>query len=380
MIDKQSKMKRKKILIDARSVGGEGQGMLTYIVGLYNAMKKGYSFHYDFYFAGYDFEAMQSHFPWIKKSNFILLSTTSKWSLFTVEFPSIIKKHKIDYAHFQYVTPFLKSCKQIVTTHDVLFLDFPEEFSWFYRFQRKLLFYFSLLRSEIRLTVSDYSRNKIAEHFNLPAASIAITPNAVKDTFLQPFDKSKIRKKLRDKLGIDNYILYVSRVEKRKNHQQLLDAFETLQLSEQGYQLVLVGNDTLGEQDIAQSIQGFTQRYPGKVHWLRNISDDDLMQLYQGAELFVYPSKAEGFGIPPIEAAALGVNTLCANNTAMQDFYFFKENLYEASDVQQFHELLQKNLNQRPATKELQNIARIVKHQYSWQSAAQVLHQELLTA
>ncbi len=373
-------MEKKKILIDARCIGGEGQGMMTYIVGLYNEMFYNFGNRYEFYFAGYNYKEFRANFPWLKQSNFIQIRTSSKWSLFTKVFPKIIKDYKIEYAHFQYVTPFIKKCKQIVTTHDVLFLDFPEEFSLAYRLKRKFLFKLSLLRSEIRLTVSNYSRNKIADHFSLMPSTISITPNAVNENFLKSYDKSLAQKEVEQIFGIKKYILYVSRIEQRKNQLGLLKAYEKLNLATKGYQLLLIGNDTLGEKSISKEILQFQKTYPNQVHWLKNLTEEDLIKIYQGAEIFVYPSKAEGFGIPPIEAAALGINTLCASNTAMQDFSFFGSNLYNDSKIENLHSVLDKNLQQPPSPIKLKSISNQIKEHYSWLKAAQVLDGEIMKA
>ncbi len=370
---------KKKILIDARCIGGEGQGMRTYLQGMYNAIHEMYSDRYELFFAGFYRNAMLESFPFLDDAHFIELPQVGKMKLFSIVFPNVIKSYGIDFAHFQYVTPFVKNCKFIVTTHDVLFLDFPKEFSWTYRMKRKWLFKRALQKSEVRLTVSNYSKERINHWLDIPSKTIEVTPNAVASKFLKPYQKSSVQKEVNEKFGFQNYLLYVSRIEKRKNQQLLLKAYEDLGLAQKGIQLVFIGNDTLGEKNIAETINQAKKKYPGKVHWHSNVTEADLLKIYQAANLFVYPSLAEGFGIPPIEAAALGLNTLCSNQTAMSDFTFFGSQLVDPTDYPTFKEALSQLIKtNNNASIHNKNRSHIQKH-YSWTHAAQVLHQQLET-
>ena len=366
-------MSRIKLLVDARSVGGEGQGMTTYLEGMYNAFYQQFKDNYELFFAGYDQQAIQELFPFCQDHHFLPVKSRNRWKLFFLEFPKMIRKNKIDFAHFQYVCPFIKTCPYITTTHDVLFLDFPKEFSWWYRFKRKLLFKWSLEKSDIRLTVSDYSRKRLSKHFALPAHSIQVTPNGVASVYYQPFNKKNIRRLIKDKYGIENYILFVSRLERRKNHQLLLNAFKELKLADKGIHLVIVGNNTLNEKSLTDQVKEMINAYPGQVHWIRYLEKQELLQFYQGANLFVFPSKAEGFGIPPIEAAALGTPVLCGNNTAMQDFSFFGENHFDVDDPEAFKVKLLKNLNTPASPDQLAEITETIRSTYSWERSASVL-------
>lgn len=368
---------KKKILIDARCIGGEGQGMRTYLQGMYNAIHEMYSDRYELFFAGFHRNAMLQSFPFLDEVHLIELPQVSKVQLFALVFPNVIKTYGIDFAHFQYVTPFVKNCKFIVTTHDVLFLDFPEEFSWSYRLKRKWLFKRALQKSEVRLTVSNYSKERINHWLNIPSQTIEVTPNAVAPKFLKDYQKETVQQEIKEKFGFKNYLLYVSRIEKRKNHHLLLKLYEDLNLAKKDIQLVFIGNDTLGEQSIADSINKAKKQYPGKVHWCSNVEENDLLKIYQAANLFVYPSLAEGFGIPPIEAAALGLRTLCSNQTAMSDFTFFGSQLVDPTNYPAFKNALAQLINTTPVTTIHEQNRNHIQNHYSWTHAAQVLHHQL---
>jgi glycosyltransferase involved in cell wall biosynthesis len=63
-------------------------------------------------------------------------------------------------------------------------------------------------------------------------------------------------------------------------------------------------------------------------YWIEQVEQADLNNFYLASRLFVYPSKAEGFGIPPLEAAGFHCPVLCSNATAMKDFDFFEPHIF----------------------------------------------------
>lgn len=367
-------MKKIKILIDARIIGGEAQGSLTYLKGLYHALWAKHEEQYELYFAGHHLNAMQEQFPMIAPSHFILLPTQNRLDLLFRVYPKIIAEGNFDFAHFQYMTPFVKNCAFIVTTHDVLFNDFSEEFGWWYRVSRNYTFKKSLLKSEIRLTVSEYSQNSIAQHYGISAKSLAITPNAVAPNFFEDYDKDAAVNYIKKKFKIENYILYTSRIEPRKNHSLLLRAFCELELSKWGIHLVFIGNNTFPHPELEAQIKALQGQDKAQFHWLKNIDDQDLLACYRAARVFTYPSKAEGFGIPPLEAAACQIPTICSNSTAMQDFEFLNEWAFEPNDFAGFKQSLLDILHNPPSPIVLKNIAQQIQQKYNWENSADILH------
>lgn len=303
-----------KILVDAHIFDHSFQGTATYIEGLYNALVKDDSF--EIVLCAQDINKLKALFV-DTKFKFIQLKSESKYRRLLYEIPSIIKREKIDYAHFQYITPLKKHCKFINTIHDLLFLDYPQYFPWSYRVLKKYLFKISAKKSDLVFTVSEFSKRQLVEHFKLDSKKVYITPNAVTPI------KNPIK-------AIDEeilpYILCVGRFEPRKNQIQLLEAYRDLKLSQKKYKLVFIGSkkekleiDYFNElkSRIEPDIESF-------VFFKENLTKEELYGYYENASVFVFPSLAEGFGIPPLEAGALGTKVICSNQTAMKDFDFFK--------------------------------------------------------
>jgi glycosyltransferase involved in cell wall biosynthesis len=88
----------------------------------------------------------------------------------------------------------------------------------------------------------------------------------------------------------------------------------------------------------------------------------------------VYLSKAEGFGLPPLEAAALKVPVICSNTTAMSDYSFFENNHIDPEDTNALKERMSQIISSSPAEPKLEAISEKLKKEYSWEASAEKLY------
>lgn len=208
----------------------------------------------------------------------------------------------------QYVRPFRSGVPTVSVIHDVLCLDFPALFGWRHRMIRKLLFGWAARHSDVVMTVSDYSRGRIAHHFGIDPARIDVVPNAVAVTGPLPAaerNPGPLR------------LLYVSRFETRKRQEWCVSTANALATNGREVELTLVGHAEGAYADHVRAEIAATQ-VPGAAVTIRSdVSADELARLYSETDLFLFPSGGEGFGIPVIEAAAHGVPCVVAANTAM---------------------------------------------------------------
>lgn len=321
-----------RILVDAHIFDSSFQGTSTYIRGLYSALVEDPDF--EITLAAKNVTQLKTLFP-DERFKFIELPSTSKIKRLGFDIPALIKEHKFDYAHFQYIIPLKKECRYINTIHDLLFMDFPFYFPWTYRFTKFFTFGLSAKRADVLCTVSEYSRKAIQKHFRISEKKITITPNAV-----DPFRGNLLD--VKRKYDLDKYILYVSRFEPRKNHYTLLKAFVDLGLYDQGYKLVFIGRFKDVENTKYNSY--FNELPPNQkesVLYFENLSDGELYSFYKYTNLFVYPSLAEGFGIPPLEAAIMECKVLCSNQTALTDFSFFADYFFNPNDIEDLKHKIQ---------------------------------------
>lgn len=361
-----------KLFIDGHSFDKEFQGTRTFIREIYYEMSK-QTDKIIFYIGASDVENLKKEFAFMKNCYFVQYSSSSAMQRLNVDIPRIIKKHGIHFAHFQYIAPFRKYCKYIVTTHDILFNDFKEEFSFSYRVVRNLLFRYSIQRADIKTTVSDYSKERINYHYGILSSEIHVVKNGVSGEFYKSYDKQEAQRFIEITYGITNYILYVSRLEPRKNHALLLKSFITQKLYEKGVNLVFIGRSTIADSEL-EHLQN-TMPQEAKSHFFRidQVNNEELLKFYRGARIFVYPSKAEGFGIPPLEAGAMKIPLLCSNKTAMSDFTFFGDRFFDPQDERGFSHKLTDLLFSPEDPERCDRISEEIRKHYSWTASADTL-------
>lgn len=342
-----------KIFVDAHVFDGIHQGTVTFIAGLYKEILKNKNIQL---FVGSNDYNLAVKF--LDSTNFIHIKykNHSKLKRLAFDIPIALWKYKVDYAHFQYIAPVIKSCKYIVTIHDLLFLDYPDKFPLFYRVQNTILFYFTAKRADILTTVSNYSKESIHKHFHISKSKIIVTPNAVSKEIIEP--------KPFDQLINKKFILYVSRIEPRKNQLLLLKAWVDLKLYESDIHLVFVGSIGIKDLKFEDEIKNLNVVQLQHFHWLKNISKENLIWFYKNCKLFVYPSEAEGFGIPPIEAAFHGAKVICSNNSAMVDFDFFKELWFSPYSINELKEKITEALNSN--NNSIVEIKNEIDKKYDW--------------
>lgn len=349
------------ILVDAHCFDGNGQGMVSYLQGLYKQLLK--NKEYDITFACHNIEKLRNFFDVNVK--IIRIPKKNAWYRLLIFFPKILRKYRFDFVHFQYMIPFFlnKNVKYVTTIHDIIPIDFPAYYSFFYRLKVNCFFRKTAKKSDILLTVSEYSKKRISKKFHVDENNIFITPNAVKDVF-----ESELNEILENKIN-GRYILFVSRIEKRKNHITLLKAFVEGDFY-QNYFLVFVGTYNEEINLLDQYLISLDSNIRSKVIFLSGLSDKELACVYSKASLFVYPSIAEGFGIPPLEAAMYSVKVVCSNSTAMSDFIFFKKYAFNPLDTQ---ELVQKMKNALvDSNYPHKEIKKQIREKYSWEESAAV--------
>jgi glycosyltransferase involved in cell wall biosynthesis len=371
--------KKIKLFVDAHSFDTEYQGTQTFIRELYTELLDHYP-EFDVYFGAFNTRRISEAFPSLKSSH-ILPYKSPGILRFLLDIPSYIRKYQFDYAHFQYMAPIQKSnCRYIVTLHDILFNDFPEDFSFFYSWSRRFLFGRSIKRADIKTTVSEYSRNRIATYYNIPPLQIHVLPNGA-NTSLTGFYTSKQESDqvLKRKFGIENFILYVSRVEKRKNHLLLLKKYLKLKLYERNISLVFIGKTSVKIPALLTLISEMNPEQKKFFYWFQQVGQEDLASFYTSCKVFVYPSKSEGFGMPPLEAAICKVPVLCSSATAMKSYNFFEPYTFDPEDDKEFEEKLLSIINTTPSVSFIENTAMTVKKQYSWKHTGKLFYNLIRT-
>lgn len=343
------------------------QGITTHLRGLYERVPA-LSPDIEFLFAARDIDKLQSVFGNAPNIRYIRLGKGGRINRLLTGFPMIIRRHHVDCAHFQYVSPIIKNCKTVVTLHDILFKDYRHLFPSSYTLVKGPAFRLSACRSDLLCAVSEYTRHRIESHYNISSDKICMIPNGV-----SPDLYSGDAPQLPEMPG--KYILYVSRIEPRKNHHALIRAFDRLNLAARGYNLVFIGTETIPAPELYNALQDLDPTVREAVIIIPNVNAEELKSWYRHASLFVYPSLAEGFGIPPVEAGACGIPVICNNTTSLADYTFFGDNLIDIGNDTLLDRRIEENLASPPT--DLRNIAAMIHDRYNWDNIARTFNNAL---
>ncbi len=230
------------------------------------------------------------------------------------QLPGLAARYRLDVLHSQYITPPRLPCARALTVHDVLFENFPEFFTRFFCLRSRLLVRHSARRAQIVYSVSEFSRNELVQRYGLAKEKISVVWNAAD---LDRFHPGPEGRELVEALGLTpgEYLLTVGRLEPRKNHHRLLEAYA--RLPQPRPKLAIVGQRDFRFVEIL----AFKDKLGlgDEVLFLEHVSDAALPALYRHARVFAYPTLAEGFGMPVIEAMASGVPVMTSQTTALPE-------------------------------------------------------------
>ncbi|MEQ8771977.1 MAG: glycosyltransferase family 1 protein [Erythrobacter sp.] len=357
-------MAKPTIMVDGHVLDGTPQGSGAYIAGLYGAMARDGLAR--IIVCCHEEASVARWFPDAPDIEWEPLRSTGRIARLGLELPRLQARIKPDYAQFNYICPLRKTGPWINVIHDLLFLDHTAYFPLSYRVKNAALFRVSAMRSDKLVTSSQYSRRAIHRHFDIPLDRIQVVP-AAPDAFVDaPAEPVP-------GLAEGRFAVYVSRFEPRKNQHALVNAFcDMLDGLDPDQTLVLVGSPALAYPELDAALE----RAGDRVRCLSNISRDQLTWVYRNACASIYPSRAEGFGMPIIEAVAAGGISYCADNTAMSELVPHVHGSFDANDPDQIKATLE-----RAFTNEARGRSEAVRERmldsFSWSRSAHAMVQAI---
>jgi glycosyltransferase involved in cell wall biosynthesis len=252
---------------------------------------------------------------------FIQLPAKNKfdWNLFVL--PRALRRFGIDIYHTQYIVPFFlpRRLKVVTHVHDVSFRVYPEYIHWKDRLFLALLMPYSLWRADRVVAVSEFTRAEIVRFYRLPPEKVVVIPNALGEEFLQDEAGANPEAVRRKYCLPEKFFLYVGTLQPRKNIPSLVRAYAEARKQLPDTVLVLGGNraghnfDTRIDEVIRElSLEGAVL-FPGYI------AQADLPALMRAAQVFVFPSLYEGFGIPILEAMSQQVPVVVSDIPSLRE-------------------------------------------------------------
>lgn len=367
-------------------IPGEVGGSQTYLVETLRAMLRLYPQWRFVLFTNIENHAyLERHFASFWNAERVLLKFRAKSRFVRIvreqlELPVKAGRRHIDVLWSPgYTAPMRAGCPQVVSILDLQYKRHPEDFTLPARIATDVMVRLAMQSCESVLTISEFSKSEILRHTSFPAHRIAVTPLAAADAFAEKISPNELQKRLKRLLpGVSRYILSVSNSYPHKNLDTLVKAFGALQ-KRIPHHLVIVGKPRLGEKRLR--IAADTLSDSSRFVRLQAVPQQDLVALYQGADLFAFPSLYEGFGLPVLESMKAGAPVVTTSMGAIPEVGGDVVAYADRPDAKGFAETILRVIQwDATARSNLAAAAKTRAEGFSWESTAEKTMQSLIHA
>jgi glycosyltransferase involved in cell wall biosynthesis len=232
------------------------------------------------------------------------------------------RRHGVDVLLTLNTIPLIRTCGTVVKTCGLHHQLLPEQVTpnRLRRLYRRVMFDHSARSADLVIANTEATRRQIVSLMHVPRERVAVVYEAVADTFKPMADTPALRAELRERYGIErDYLLFVSTLWRYKNPHVLVRAAGRLRRSaDLDLDVVIVGADDHGLVPELQSIAR-EEGVDDRLRFTGKVANVELGHLYAGARVFVYPSRAETFGKPLVEAMRTGTPIVAANATCIPE-------------------------------------------------------------
>ena len=204
--------------------------------------------------------------------------------------------------------------KSVVTIHDLIFLRHPEYYRWFDRKMYTWKFHQTIKQADRIIAVSECTKRDILEFGKINPEKISVIYQSCNPKFTNMPTEGEMEDTAKKYDLPERYLLCVGTIEERKN---LMLAVKSLNLLPEDIHLVAVGKKTKYADKVKKTADKIGVSH--RLHLLSGVSDDELNVIYKKAEVFVYPSRYEGFGIPIIEAIFCGLPVVASTGSCLEE-------------------------------------------------------------
>lgn len=357
-----------KVLIDLTSLADNFSGIERYAACLAKEMIKDASIDYVLVFK----ESVHKLFKDdVNKDNVetVILKRCNKLLFNQIRLPNAIRKIKADYYLFlAFPVPILLFKKNMISTiHDICCWDCPETMNgmskWYFRISHLV----ALKKCKAIITISEFSKNRIIDRLHYDASKIWLIYCGVHEKFVGYKHDPEREIEVRKKYNLPSeYILSLSTLEPRKNLPLLINAYDELADKEHDLPpLVLAGRKGWKMEQLLSSIN---DKVKDKIIFTGFIEDADLPYVYGMSGLFVFPSKYEGFGMPPLEALACGTKVLSSDSSSLPEVLGEGADYFKNNDLKDLMRKVDTIYGRKKESNRIFNICR-----FSWKKQAKRL-------
>ena len=284
--------------------------------------------------------------------------------------PLALRKERVDLLHaLAFVVPLFSSCPSVVTIYDLSFLLYPEGFKGYKRFYLGLSTRLSARKARRIIAISKSTKRDVVRLLGVSPDKVDVVYCGTDGAF-RPLPKAEVAA-FRSQKGLpERFILFVGTIEPRKNIITLIEAFAKLQTCEPAnLKLVIGGAKGWFYEDVFARVEELGLE--GEVLFPGYIPASELPLWYNAAELFVYPSLYEGFGLPPLEAMACGTPVVVADTSSLPEVVGEAGVIVNPLDVEGLAEAMRRVLGDEALQQEMKERGLRRAQGFSWAETAQ---------
>lgn len=264
------------------------------------------------------------------------------------------------------VIPILPSCPTVVTILDTITVQFPRHFTFWHRNYSRLFIPLAAKYATRILTISEHSKHDIVTQLSVVPDKVVVTYPGVSARF-RPVSKREITD-VKQRYGLNSFILTVGTLEPRKNIIRLLQALALLRKRGCSCHLIHAGPQGWLFDEILAEVHRLELQ--DTVRFLDRVPLGDLVELYNAASVFVYPSLYEGFGLPVLEAMICGCPVITSNTSSLPEIVGEAGIMVDPYNAQQLAEEIQRVLEDSVLAQEMRQEGMKRASQFSWQRCA----------
>jgi glycosyltransferase involved in cell wall biosynthesis len=280
--------------------------------------------------------------------------------------PWAVRRAGVDLIHEPaFVGPLASGCPFVITIHDLSFLFYPQGFRVLNRLYLRLFTRYSVQRARRIVAVSESTKRDLVQHYGMSPARIDVVYNGIDSSF-RPLPAARVAAFKAERGLPDRFILFVGTLEPRKNVVRLIESFARLPKGRPP--LMLVGGRGWLCDGIFARIEALS--LTDEIHVVGYVPAEDLCFWYNAADLFVYPSLYEGFGLPPLEAMACGTPVVASTTSSLPEVVGQAGLLVDPTDTEALAAAMEQVLTS-VEMREKMRVAGLAQAQgFSWQQTA----------
>ena len=267
--------------------------------------------------------------------------------------------------------PFIHIKKTIVIVHGLEFERCPKAYSLWERIYMRWSIRLSCRWAQTIIAVSENTKKDLRDLYHVPKEKIAVIYEGIGENIKYQITKNKQSQDLEHKIS-KPYVLFIGRIEERKNIIGIIEAFEILKEKYAvPHQLVLAGKPGFGHDKVNFKIQN--SKFKNDIREIGFVSEEEKTQLFKDADIFLFPTLYEGFGLPILEAQSMGVPVVASNNSSIPEVAGEGALLVHPNDSEEIAKAVHRILSDENCKRDIIKKGQENVKRFSWEKCAHAI-------